>query len=240
MITIIPAIDVIDGKCVRLTRGNYSTKKIYNDDPLEIARTFEQAGIKRLHMVDLDGARQKHIVNQGTLERVARDTSLKIDFGGGIKSDQDLHTAFNCGAHQITAGSIAVKNKDLVTRWIQKYGGDKIILGADVIKEEIAVSGWQEQTNINLIQFLKDYINPGVKTIICTDITRDGMLSGPAFDLYKKIQDRFPELEIIASGGISHINEIVKLNDMQIDGVIIGKALYENKIRLEELKQFLC
>jgi phosphoribosylformimino-5-aminoimidazole carboxamide ribotide isomerase len=240
MITIIPAIDVIDGKCVRLTKGDYNTKKIYNDDPLEVAKTFEQAGIKRLHMVDLDGAKQKHIVNRVTLDRVARGTSLQVDFGGGLKSDEDLQAAFSCGAHQITAGSIAVKNKKQVIDWLEKFGGDKIILGADVNNEKIAVSGWQEKTDISLMDFLAEYISHGIKTIICTDIARDGMLTGPSFDLYKKIQDKFSDLEIIASGGISQIDDVNKLNEMEIGGVIIGKAIYENKIRLEELKPYLC
>jgi phosphoribosylformimino-5-aminoimidazole carboxamide ribotide isomerase len=240
MITIIPAIDVIGGKCVRLTKGDYTTKKIYNDDPLQVAKTFEQAGIKRLHMVDLDGAKRKHIVNGSTLEKVARSTNLKIDFGGGLKSDEDLQKAFSCGAYKITAGSIAVRNKDQVISWLEKYGGDKIILGADVNNEKIAVSGWQEQTEIGLIKYLKEYVNYGVKTIICTDIARDGTLEGPAFDLYKKIQDNFPDLEIIASGGIRDISEVERLNEMQINGVIIGKAIYEKKISLEELKLYLC
>ncbi len=240
MITIIPAIDVIDGKCVRLTKGDYDTKKIYNDDPLEVAKMFEQAGIKRLHMVDLDGAKQKHIVNRATLDRVARGTNLQIDFGGGLKSDEDLQAAFSCGAHQITAGSIAVKNKDQVNNWLEKFGGDKIILGADVNNEKIAVSGWQEKTDIDLMNFLAEYIHHGIKTIICTDIAKDGMLTGPSFDLYKKIQDKFPDLEIIASGGISRIDDVIKLNEMEIGGVIIGKAIYENKIHLKELKPYLC
>lgn len=240
MITIIPAIDVINGKCVRLTKGDYKTKKIYNDDPLEVAKMFEQAGIKRLHMVDLDGAKQNHIINATTLDRIARGTRLQIDFGGGLKSDEDLQIAFSCGAQQITAGSIAVKNKDQVIKWLEKFGVDKIILGADVTNEKIAVSGWQEQTEIDLMNFLKEYIGYGIKTIICTDIARDGMLTGPSFDLYKKIQDKFPELEIIASGGIGIINDVNELNEMQISGVIIGKAIYEDKISLEELKPFLC
>lgn len=240
MITIIPAIDIIDGKCVRLTKGDYETKKIYNDDPLEVAKSFEKAGINRLHMVDLDGAKQKHIVNSVTLDRVARGTNLQIDFGGGLKSNEDLEIAFSRGANQVTAGSIAVKNKEQVIGWLEKYGGEKIILGADVKNEKISVSGWQEQTDINLIEFLDDYIKHGIKTIICTDIAKDGMLTGPSFDLYKKIQDKFPKLEIIASGGISQISDVNKLNEMEIGGVIIGKAIYENKISLEELKPFLC
>ena len=240
MITIIPAIDVINGKCVRLTKGDYNIKKIYNDDPLEVAIMFEQAGIKRLHMVDLDGANQNHIINGTTLNRIARGTNLQIDFGGGLKSDEDLQIAFRYGAQQITAGSIAVKNKDQVIKWLEKYGGDKIILGADVNNEKIAVSGWQEQTEIHLMNFLKEYIGYGIKTIICTDIARDGMLTGPSFKLYKKIQDKFPELDIIASGGISKINDVKELNEMEISGVIIGKAIYEDKISLEELKPFLC
>ncbi|MEJ2543822.1 MAG: 1-(5-phosphoribosyl)-5-[(5-phosphoribosylamino)methylideneamino]imidazole-4-carboxamide isomerase [Calditrichaceae bacterium] len=240
MITIIPAIDVIDGKCVRLTKGDYDTKKIYNDDPLEVARMFEKAGIKHLHMVDLDGAKQKHIVNSSTLDRIVRGTNLQIDFGGGLKSDEDLEIAFSCGAQQITAGSIAVKNIRQVVQWLEKYGGDKIILGADVNNEKIAVSGWQEQTEIDLFDFLKDYIGFGIRTIICTDIAKDGMLTGPSFDLYKKIQDKFPKLEIIASGGISKIEDVQRLNEMKINGVIIGKAIYEHKISLKELGPFLC
>ena len=240
MITIIPAIDIIDGKCIRLTEGDYSTKKIYNSDPVAVAKQFEDAGIKRLHMVDLDGAKQKKIVNRKVLEKVAQNTSLKIDFGGGLQSDENLKIAFDCGAKQITAGSIAVKYKDLVLNWIEKFGAERIILGSDVRKNKIAISGWQEQTEIDLIPFLRDYIDAGIRYTISTDISRDGVLKGPAFDLYALIKKEFPELYCIASGGISCIDEVKKLDQMNVDGVIIGKAIYENRIRLEELKPFLC
>lgn len=240
MITIIPAIDIIEGNCVRLSKGDFSTKKIYNENPLEIAKIYESTGIDRLHLVDLDGARQKHIVNWKVLEKVAAQTKLKVDFGGGLQSNHDLEIAFQCGAQQITAGSIAVKNKPLVLEWLIKYGSDKIILGADVKDEKIAVFGWLEQTEIDLLEYLEDYFGKGISTTICTDIGRDGMLEGPAFDLYLKIRKRFHDLEVIASGGISQISDVERLNELGIDGVIIGKALYEGSIKLEELQPFLC
>lgn len=240
MITIIPAIDIIEGKCVRLTKGDYSTKKIYNEDPLEVAKQFEAAGIGRLHMVDLDGAKQKHIVNRKVLEEIAGNTKLSIDFGGGLQSEKDLLIAFECGAKQITAGSIAVKNKPMVMSWLHQFGSDKIILGADANQRKIAISGWQEDTTIDLFDFLNAYWNAGIHTVISTDISRDGMLTGPAFDLYIEIKNSLPELEIIASGGISSIDDVEHLNDAGIDGVIIGKAIYEGKIKLEELEPFLC
>jgi len=240
MITIIPAIDIIDGQCVRLTKGDYQTKKMYNENPLEIAKQFENAGIKRLHMVDLDGAREKHIVNWAVLEEVSKNTSLHVDFGGGLQSNEDLRIAFDCGANQITAGSIAVRNEAVVLEWIAKHGSDRIILGADVIDEKITISGWQEKTEIDLSTLVSKYMQVGIKTVICTDVSKDGMLEGPSFDLYSKIKKQFPELNIIASGGISSIEDVERLNELGIDGVIIGKALYEGRIDLQELTPFLC
>jgi len=240
MITIIPAIDIIDGQCVRLTKGRFDTKKIYFKDPLDAAMHFEQAGIKRLHMVDLDGARQNKIVNWKVLEDVSNRTNLVIDFGGGIQSDADIQTAFDCGAEKITAGSIAVKNKQLVLSWLKKYGTEKIILGADVKNDKIAVSGWQKISQRTLIEFLEEYYSEGFREVISTDISRDGVLSGPAFKLYKDIKRKFPGLFVIASGGVSKIDDVKKLDEAGIDGVIIGKAIYEGKIKLQELKQFLC
>ena len=240
MIIIIPAIDIIDGQCVRLTRGNYDTKKVYHDDPAEIARQYEEAGIRHLHLVDLDGAKKKKIVNKHVLEKIAAQTGLWIDFGGGIQSETDIETAFSLGARQITAGSIAVKDQTMVCRWIEKYGAEKIILGADVIDRKIAIHGWQEQSTVDLFDFLSLYREKGLSHIICTDVSKDGMLSGPAFNLYSEIKEFWPESFLIASGGISTLEDIRKLNELSIDGVIIGKALYEDKIHVEELKEFLC
>ena len=240
MITIIPAIDIIEGKCVRLSKGDYDTKKIYNNDPLDVAKRFEDNGIKRLHMVDLDGARLKRLVNYRILEKVAEKTSLSIDFGGGIQSNEDLHIAFSSGAKQVTAGSIAVKNRELALSWLHTYGRERIILGADAKEGKVAVSGWQENSDYDLIPFLKDYWKAGFKYTISTNVDKDGMLNGPDFDLYRKIKDQLPELYLIASGGISAIGDIEKLDDMNIDAVIVGKAIYENRIKLEELKPFLC
>jgi phosphoribosylformimino-5-aminoimidazole carboxamide ribotide isomerase len=240
MITIIPAIDIIEGKCVRLTRGDYDTKKVYNEDPLEVAKRFEGIGIKRLHLVDLDGAKEKKIISWKILEKISGLTCLKIDFGGGIQTDHDLYIAFESGADQVTAGSIAVKNKPIVISWIKKYGQEKIILGADVNKKKIAIHGWTEKTDLDLFDFVEEYHNEGIKYLICTDIAKDGMLTGPSIELYQELKSEFQELFIIASGGISKLEEIEELNSKQIDGVIIGKAIYEGKIKVEELKQFLC
>ena len=240
MITIIPAIDVIDGQCVRLTRGAFDSKKVYDSNPVHVARQFEEAGIKRLHMVDLDGARKKQIVNWRVLQSVAEGTNLQIDFGGGVQSDEDIKRAFECGARQITAGSIAVKNKALVQSWLQRFGNDKLILGSDVRDGKIAVSGWQNTTEIKLIDFLKEYRELGFKETICTDIAFDGTLEGPAFELYKTIKSEIPDLKLIASGGVCQIDDVAQLNEAGIDGVIIGKAIYEGRIKLEELKPFLC
>ncbi len=240
MITIIPAIDVIDGQCVRLRQGDFKSKTIYADDPLEMAQRFEKAGIQRLHLVDLDGAKQRQIVNATVLHKIAAATRLQIDFGGGVQSDADIAKAFECGARQITAGSVAVKNPQMVRAWIERYGAHRIILGADVRDNRIAISGWQEASTLNLDDFIRQYSEQGIQTVICTDISRDGQMQGPAFNLYKRIKNEFPNLEVIASGGVTHIDDIRRLSDTGIDGVIIGKALYENKIQLHELEPFLC
>ncbi len=240
---IIPAIDIIDGKCVRLSKGDYSTKKIYNENPLEVAKQFEAHGIEYLHLVDLDGAKSKHIVNHNILEQIASKTSLKIDFGGGLKSDEDLQVAFECGANQVTGGSIAVKDPDIFKSWLQKYGSDKIILGADANNEKVAISGWQEESEEELIPFIQQYQNEGVKYVICTDISKDGMLEGPSFELYKKIiaetKNGSGTINLIASGGISTFDELPKLSEMGCEGTIIGKAIYEGRISLKELEAFI-
>ena len=236
---IIPAIDIIEGKCVRLTKGDYSTKKIYNENPLEVAKEFEDAGIGYVHIVDLDGAKASHIVNYKVLEKIASKTNLKIDFGGGLKSDKDLHIAFNSGAHQITGGSIAVKNATLFESWIAKYGTDKIILGADCNHEKIAVSGWQEESDLEVIPFIDKYQSKGISYVICTDISKDGMLEGPSFNLYEKILKETPTIKLIASGGVSTFDEIPILAEMNCEGVIIGKAIYENRISLKQLETYI-
>ncbi|KAA1245973.1 1-(5-phosphoribosyl)-5-[(5-phosphoribosylamino)methylideneamino]imidazole-4-carboxamide isomerase [Aquimarina sp. RZ0] len=236
---IIPAIDIIEGKCVRLSKGDYDTKKIYNENPLEVAKEFEDHGIQYLHLVDLDGAKSKHIVNHKVLELIASKTSLKIDFGGGLKTDEDLKIAFDCGANQITGGSIAVKNPDIFRSWLAKFGNDKIILGADAHHEKIAVSGWQEESDQELIPFIQEYQKEGVAYVICTDISKDGMLEGPSFDLYKKILDKTKDIKLIASGGISTFDELPKLADLGCEGTIIGKAIYENRIGLKQLEHYI-
>ncbi|MGJ5640827.1 1-(5-phosphoribosyl)-5-[(5-phosphoribosylamino)methylideneamino]imidazole-4-carboxamide isomerase [Formosa sp. S-31] len=236
---IIPAIDIIDGKCVRLTKGDYDTKKIYNENPLEVAKQFEDAGIEYLHLVDLDGAKASTVVNYKTLEQIASKTRLKIDFGGGLKTNEDLYIAFNSGAKQITGGSIAVKNKDVFEKWIQKYGSQKIILGADAKDEKVAISGWMEESTLDLLPFIKTYITKGIQYVICTDISKDGMLEGPSFDLYQKIIKENPTVKLIASGGISGMDELPKLKALGCEGVIIGKAIYENKISLKDLEKLV-
>lgn len=235
MIEIIPAIDVIDGKCVRLSQGDYNEKKIYNEDPLEVARMFEDNGIRRLHLVDLDGAKAKHIVNQKVLEKIAINTSLKIDFGGGVQSDKDIEIAFNSGAAMVTGGSIAIRNKELFLGWLNKYGTDKIILGADCKEHRIAVSGWQESTSVDIIDFIQKYTKKGIEKVVCTDISKDGMLQGTSIELYKEILAHFPDLYLIASGGVSCMQDILDLEVAKIPAVILGKAIYENKITLREL-----
>lgn len=238
-IEIIPAIDLIDGKCVRLSQGDYQQKTIYNEKPLEVAKMFENAGITRLHLVDLDGAKAKHIVNHKVLETISKKTNLIIDFGGGLKSDKDLEIAFNSGATMVTGGSIAVKEKNTFLGWLEKYGSEKIILGADAKNGKIAVSGWLETTELAVLNFIKDFYNKGITKVISTDISRDGMLSGPAFELYEDIMNILPEIEIIASGGIASMTDILKLNEMGVPGVITGKAIYENKITLKEIEEFI-
>ncbi|WP_421919671.1 1-(5-phosphoribosyl)-5-[(5-phosphoribosylamino)methylideneamino]imidazole-4-carboxamide isomerase [Marinifilum sp.] len=234
-IKIIPAIDTINGKCVRLTKGDYSTEKVYCEDPLEMALKFEKLGITRLHLVDLEGAKSGHICNANVLKRVAKGTKLKIDFGGGVKSNEDIELAFNSGANQVTGGSIAVSNPDLMNNWLDKYGADKIILGADVRNKMVSISGWQKDSDYHLFKFLEKYQNKGVKSVICTDISKDGMLQGPAVELYQGIMREFPELELIASGGVSKIEDVRILNEIGCWGVIIGKAIYEERIDLNEL-----
>lgn len=236
---IIPAIDVIDGKCVRLSKGDYNTKKIYNEHPLEIAKQYEAHGIEYLHLVDLDGAKASHIVNHKVLEAIATQTSLKIDFGGGLKTDEDLRIAFESGAGQITGGSIAVKQPDVFKNWLSKFGADKIILGADANNEKIAISGWLEESDEDLIPFVKNYQKEGVQYVICTDIAKDGMLEGPSFDLYEKMLNELPNIKLIASGGISTFDELPKLAELGCEGTIIGKAIYENKISLKQLEDFI-
>ena len=236
---IIPAIDIIDGKCVRLSKGDYATKKIYNEHPLEVAKAFEGVGIKYLHLVDLDGAKSKQIINYGILEQIATKTNLKIDFGGGLKSDKDLNIAFECGANQITGGSIAVKDPEVFKAWLKAYGPDKIILGADAKDEKVAISGWLESSDKELIPFIEGYKKEGVNYVICTDISKDGMLQGPSFELYSRILKQVPTIALIASGGISHFDELAKLSDMGCEGTIIGKAIYENRISMKQLEQFI-
>lgn len=236
---IIPAIDIINGKCVRLSKGDYSTQIIYNENPLEVAKMFEAHGVQHLHLVDLDGAKASHIVNHKVLETIALKTNLNIDFGGGLKSDDDLRIAFECGASQITGGSIAVKNPSTFKSWIEKFGAHKIILGADALDEKVAVSGWQEESNEELIPFIQNYIKEGVSYVICTDISKDGMLQGPSFDLYQKILETTPKIKLIASGGISTYDELPRLAEMGCEGTIVGKAIYEHKISMKQLEQFI-
>jgi len=238
-IEIIPAIDLIDGKCVRLSQGDYKQKTIYNENPLEVALMFENAGITRLHLVDLDGAKAKHIVNHKVLETISKKTKLIIDFGGGLKSDKDVEIAFSSGAAMVTGGSIAVKEKDTFLLWLEKYGSDKIILGADAKNGKIAVGGWLETTELPVIDFISEFHKQGISKVISTDISRDGMLSGPAFDLYDKIMEKLPKVEIIVSGGIATMDDILKLNEMAVPGVITGKAIYENRITLKEIEKFI-
>lgn len=240
MIRIIPAIDIIDGKCVRLSEGDFDRKKVYDQDPLNVAQRFEEAGVSHLHLVDLDGARQKKIVNWAVLEKIASKTDLQIDFGGGVQSDQDLRTAFDCGAQQITAGSIAVKEESVVLQWLEEYGSEKIILGADSKEGKIAVSGWTEITVLNLHRFLSKYVDRGIRYAICTDVTKDGLLQGTNLNMYRAIKQKLPHLFLIASGGVTQIDEIESLDRIGVNGVIIGKALYEGQIELSQLKDYLC
>lgn len=235
---IIPAIDIIEGKCVRLSKGDYSTMKIYNENPLEVAKIFVDNGIKYLHLVDLDGAKSKHIVNHKILEQICSKTSLKVDFGGGLKSDDDLRIAFECGANQITGGSIAVKNPDIFKSWLKKYGNSKIILGADCDDKKIATTGWLETSDLDVISFIKQYELEGIEYVICTDISKDGMLQGTSNLLYKEIMNN-TKIKLIASGGVSSIDDLKQLKALGCEGTIIGKAIYENRITLKQLKH-LC
>lgn len=233
---IIPAIDLIDGKCVRLTQGDYAQKTVYNENPLEVALEFEAIGIKRLHLVDLDGAKKGQVVNLSVLEKIASNTKLTIDFGGGIKTDESIKNVFDAGATLATIGSIAVKNKDLFFTWVKKYGADKILLGADVKDEKIAIGGWLETTNISIFDFITENSAQGINTLFCTDIAKDGLLQGPSLDLYKKIIAQFPKLNLIASGGVTNIDDLKQLKEAGCSGAIVGKAIYEGRITMEELK----
>ncbi|MCW8896691.1 MAG: 1-(5-phosphoribosyl)-5-[(5-phosphoribosylamino)methylideneamino]imidazole-4-carboxamide isomerase [Flavobacteriales bacterium] len=235
---IIPAIDIIDGKCVRLSKGDYNTKKIYNENPLEVAKEFEANGIQYLHLVDLDGAKSQHIVNYKILESICSKTNLKVDFGGGLKSDKDLKIAFESGANQITGGSIAVKNYDVFKGWLQQYGSDKIILGADCNNRKIATTGWLETSELDVVDFIKQYEQNGVSYVICTDIAKDGMLQGTSNELYQEILNK-TNVKLIASGGVSCFDDLLKVQEIGCEGVIIGKAFYENRITLTELKNII-
>ena len=239
MIELIPAIDIIDGKCVRLSQGDYAQKTIYSSQPEEMAKLFQDSGVKRLHVVDLDGAKSKHIVNYKVLERIATQTNLVIDFGGGLKSDEDLRIAFESGAAMVTGGSIAVKEPETFLSWINRYGADKIILGADAKDKKIAVSGWLENSNLELIPFVEEYLKLGVKKCITTDISKDGMLKGPSIELYKEMQEVLPELYIIASGGVSSMSDIEALDEANIPAVIFGKAFYEGRITIKDIENYI-
>lgn len=238
MIDVIPAVDIIDGQLVRLSQGDYAEKKVYCKDPVEMARQFEDAGLKRLHVVDLDGALQKHIVNWRTLENIATKTNLIIDFGGGVKSDEDVKVAFECGADMIVCGSIAVHRPALFLDWLDHYGAEKIVLGADIKKGKIAVTGWTESSDAGWQTFLHSYVSRGVRKVISTDISRDGMMDGPSVELYKDMMQELPELEVTASGGVSSLYDIVCLDEVGIPAVIVGKAIYEGRITMKELEQF--
>ena len=236
MIELIPAIDIIDGQCVRLTKGDYAQKTVYRNSPAEVAKEFEAFGFKRLHVVDLDGAKSKHIVNSPVLRRISTETSLVIDFGGGIKTDEDIETAFDAGASMVTVGSIAVTQPELFMGWLEKYGSERMILGADVRHGKISINGWKEDSSEDLLPFLKKYVDAGVRNVLCTEISKDGTLTGPAIDLYKQIMDTYPELHLIASGGVSSKEDIEALDKAGIPAVVFGKAIYEGKIDLRKLR----
>jgi phosphoribosylformimino-5-aminoimidazole carboxamide ribotide isomerase len=235
---IIPAIDIIEGKCVRLTEGDYAQKKIYNANPLEVAKAFEGIGLMRLHLVDLDGAKAGEVVNWKVLEKIANNTELKIDFGGGINTEAILKTVLDTGATYATIGSLAVKNELLFQEWIARFGADTFMLGADVFEEKIAIGGWMEKTEISVFDFMKSYIDKGVKQIFCTDIKKDGKLQGPSIELYQKIIEQFPSLHLIASGGVSSLDDLIELEEIGCAAAIVGKAIYENKITISELANF--
>jgi phosphoribosylformimino-5-aminoimidazole carboxamide ribotide isomerase len=235
---VIPAIDLIGGKCVRLSQGDYSRKTDYHDDPLEMAKRFEGAGLTRLHLVDLDGTKAKKIVNGDVLKRICSGTQLAVDFGGGIQSQEEIEKAFRLGASQVTGGSIAVKNPSLFEFWLERYGADQIILGADAKDKKIAVGGWEETTVLELIPFIQEYYHKGVREVICTDVAKDGLLQGPSFELYREILQELPELKLIASGGVSCLKDLEDLQKIGVYGTIVGKAYYEGKVSLEDLAQF--
>lgn len=235
MIELVPAIDIIGGQCVRLTKGDYDQKTVYRDSPSEVAKEFESLGFKRLHVVDLDGAKSKHIVNDGVLKSITSETSLTVDFGGGIKTDEDIEKAFDSGASMVTVGSIAVTYPELFMGWLEKYGAERMILGADVRHGKISINGWKEDSQEDLLPFLRKYIDAGVKNVLCTEISKDGTLSGPAIDLYEEIMDTYPSVHLIASGGVSSIDDIKALDAAGIPSVVFGKAIYEGKINLNEL-----
>lgn len=232
---IIPAIDIIDGKCVRLTQGDYAQKKVYNESPLEVAKTFQDAGLGYLHLVDLDGAKAGKVINWKVIETITAGTNLTVDFGGGVKTDAEMERLFGSGVAQVNLGSIAVKDPDMVQGWIEKYGSDKIVLSADVKDEQIAISGWLETSAISISDFVDDYLKRGISYITCTDISTDGMLQGPNTSLYSKLMKAFPSIKLIASGGVSGMDDLAALDKINVDGVIVGKAIYEGRVRLEEL-----
>ena len=235
MIELIPAIDIIDAKCVRLTKGDYDQKKVYNENPVEVAKEFERIGFKRLHVVDLDGAKAKHIVNEAVLRGIAYETNLTVDFGGGIKSEDDLQKAFEAGAKMVTLGSIAVTDKDFTCRCIERFGAEKIVLGADVRNGKISINGWKEDSSDDLMPFLEFYVNKGIKNVLCTEISKDGTLAGPAIELYKAIMAKFPDIHLIASGGVSSNEDIEALDEAGIPAVVFGKAFYEGRIDISKL-----
>ena len=235
MIELVPAIDIIGGQCVRLTKGDYDQKTVYRDSPSEVAKEFEDLGFRRLHVVDLDGAKSRHIVNDAVLKAITTETGLTVDFGGGIKTDEDIEKAFASGASMVTVGSIAVTRPELFIGWLEKYGAERMILGADVRHGKISINGWKEDSQEDLLPFLKKYIDAGVKNVLCTEISKDGTLSGPATDLYKEIMDAYPDIRLIASGGVSSIDDIRALDAAGIPSVVFGKAIYEGEINLNEL-----
>ena len=234
-IELIPAIDIINGQCVRLTKGDYNQKKVYNDNPVEVAKHFEELGFKRLHVVDLDGAKSKHIVNDGVLKEITKATNLVVDFGGGNKTKDDIEKAFEAGASMVTVGSVAVTNRQLFLDWIEIYGAERLILGADVRNGKISINGWKEDSSEELLPFLKHYVDKGVKNVLCTEISKDGTLQGPAIDLYKDIMKAYPDMHLIASGGVSSNDDITELNKAGIPAVVFGKAFYEGKIDIKSL-----
>lgn len=239
MIKLIPAIDIIDGRCVRLTKGNYNEKTIYHENPVDVAKEFEQLGLTRLHLVDLDGAKSDHVINIDVLKAISTQTNLHVDFSGGIKSDDDIKDVFNNGANMVTIGSVAVNNPYLFNKWLKEYGPQKIILGADIKNGSIAINGWKDETKKSIYSFLEHYISLGIINILCTDITKDGTLSGPAYNLYTEILRRLPEINLIASGGVSSNEDIIKLDKLGVKAVVFGKAYYEHKIDIKTLMQYV-